>query len=112
MRWQFWRRRRTFDFSAEMAALQRSMELPEYPDIQRVKDFKAVFGGPAGQRVLFQLMTWASFLGPAPAEPNALLHIEGRRYLCYQILAMLYGLPVEPEATTEEDEEKDHVGSY
>ena len=112
MRWRFWQRRRSYDFAAEMRGIYRSMELPKYTDLDRERDFKAVFGGPAGQRVLYQLMNWGRFLSPSPADTNLLMHIEGRRYLIYQILAIVHGVPAEPMAANEEDEEKDHVSTY
>jgi len=54
---------------------------------QKAKDFRDVFGSPAGQRVLMELMHTAKMLRPAVESDTAIVHlVEGRRSLVYEIL--------------------------
>lgn len=73
-----------------------SQDLQEpYADLDRYRDFKAVFESPAGKRVLRQILQWAHIWQSSMNE-NAMkvMFSEGERNLGLKILATLSYEPI------------------
>jgi len=62
----------------------------DYKVREQHSDFMRAFEGPSGQRVLFQIFDWGGVFATAGSASNEQLQrLEGRRELCWAIMAAL-----------------------
>ena len=97
------------DPEAFLADLRASARTERYSDIDRRRDFRQVFSGAGGKRVLYQIMDWGGMFDPrgeVPTDPDELQRWAGRRDLAADIMVALNAevTPDEPIKTDEEDD--------
>lgn len=60
---------------------------------KRVSLYHSVFGGPAGEKVLYDLMLHHGMLSPHPKDVNEMIMREGERRVILRILTFLKTSP-------------------
>lgn len=70
--------------------IRRGAVPADYKVREQHSDFMRVFEGPYGQRVLFQIFDWGGMFATAgPMSGEDLQRLEGRREICWAIMAAL-----------------------
>lgn len=107
IRWP-WHRRRTDgpDLNAFFAQLQQAHPGKSYAKMDRYQDFKRVFGGEDGKRVLYEILLWCHITRPsaplAKFDPYETMFLDGERSIGVKIMATMNTEPKERATNTKE----------
>lgn len=86
------------DPEALLRDLAHTLEIERYGETDRRRDFHRIFGGPAGRRVLYQILLWGGLYdAEAPLDGQELQRWAGRRDLATNILTALHAVLPENE---------------
>ena len=85
------------DPEAFFEALMRARLGAGYGPVERYRDFRRVFAGPAGRRVLWQILEWAHLFRPVAVrgDSSETYRRDGVRNIGLRILATLNAEPLD-----------------
>lgn len=86
------------DPEALLRDLARALDIERYGETDRRRDFRRLFGGQDGRRVLYQILLWGGLYdAEAPLDSQELQRWAGRRDLATNILTALHAVLPENE---------------
>jgi len=87
------------DPEAMLRGLASALDIERYGEMDRRRDFRRLFGGREGRRVLYQILLWGGLYdAEAPLDGQELQRWAGRRDLATNILTALHAVLPENEA--------------
>ena len=106
IRWPFRRHRVGPDIDAFFAELQQAHPGKGYAKMDRFRDFKRVFDGEQGRRVLYEILLWCHITRPsgplAKFDPYETMFLDGERSIGIKIMVTMNAEPRERPASTRE----------